>query len=444
MNSSFSLNASTAVLSSNFFYPSEYKVREVEDRGSLYRTITEQGIDLFARGEKINSCCHRYGKPLRAIARAVAFLAIGILIAPIGCVWHAMLTVGRAILCLRGGVHTSHNWTKVKQHIAAFFTDLLITGLAALTCSTFVEGVFAGEAIAFVASIAVAANLFSPLSSFIPHESLPLFLASRNERVAFYKSIMLKNAFGLVGKQGKLLTWNAEKDQEFPELTGLFGTIYQQQGLDFLEAINELQKVLIRNNCRLPSFYPPEATSIISFMEENREKLEKRNIDIMKWINKFQILDANLKFMSKLLVECTWMKHVLLFVSSGLKRSCPFPWIKEICDPYFSWAWDETLTAEMVHLTGRVDGFSDEFKVYRQRLRERKDPHELLGLSTNSTTAELNQAKRDAFLHIHPDKVNASLRGEAEAVFRCVNEACDILVHSQTSRPTRNALPLRM
>src|ERR1700730_13721670 len=87
MIQSFSFQAYKWALNSDWLYPSNCKLRTIEDKGSIKDSLASAGIDIFNATEK-NSYLHTCGKPIRFLARLIYGIGTETLIAPAGVSYH--------------------------------------------------------------------------------------------------------------------------------------------------------------------------------------------------------------------------------------------------------------------------------------------------------------------------------------------------------------------
>lgn len=411
MDVSFTERGLLGLLSSNHFFPSNYEPRVIEDKGSIKVSLGTE-IDIFER-KKINHS--RVQKFVRATERLIAGVAIGVIFGSCGFVWHGTFTVIHTFQWLRGGEHTNHHWQKVKNHAGSMFVDF---GAALFTA-------FGFGSLGWVVA-------FAP-------DYVPSCLASNKRIVSMIKSIILKNQFGIMGKDGKLLKGNPEVDDETLALNNShFSDLYRKIGFDILFSINDLQKKLPKN-CQLPTMYPPtDVLRISTFLNRNREDFP--DLDIDSWIKKFVTLKSNFDEITKILKNCLEQKeNFILDERKKIVRMPPFPWKQEFCDLFFkadfiqSTSWEKKLDETIPWLTTRSgEGVSEEFIEYRARVRAKKKPYEILGLESEDESEEaIRKAYRRAALALHPDKVPQSMIQEGQALFDCIKCAYTCLISSK-------------
>jgi len=171
------------MLESNRFYPSNYKLQPpVEDKGSIQLSMSE--VDPFLDRCKITDRKHRYYKPVRYLARAigsVVILGIGV---PLGTIYNGAKTLSHlsAHPFLRSDLRFG-NWEKVKRYALATYNDAT-----------------------------TALSLSGIVLPFANNEKGLVSIATRADRAGLFKTITLKNSFGITGNRGKLLSYSYEED----------------------------------------------------------------------------------------------------------------------------------------------------------------------------------------------------------------------------------------
>ena len=121
---SFSEICWTSTLSSNILYPSNVnEEKRIKDQGSISKSISHEQNNLFHVTEK-NPQPSTYTIPCRAIARHITFIAIGIIAAPFGIVYHGAQAARYAHL--RDG-------DKMHAHGKALSSDMTMAALTILS-----------------------------------------------------------------------------------------------------------------------------------------------------------------------------------------------------------------------------------------------------------------------------------------------------------------------
>lgn len=458
---SFSKIATISLLNSNFFYPSNYKLRCIEDKGSIKESLSAIP-DLFAFQKKRNFS-HLVGKPFRAVARAVAMLAIGALVAPAGVIYHTLSGCRRIFLHLKDKEQQQHHWEKVKEHALAFFTDLFICGTTAIGIAGYAA---ASMGTLFGYSIFLLTNMISPMPKafFLFPEDLTLYLTYSGERSEFYKPIILKQAFGIVNHEGKMLTANSKIDDEnLPEEEekehSTWMTIYNQQNKRFLEEIENLKKALPAN-LQSSRFSPSSSQEVREFFNQNAETFGA-DFDKNAWIKRFAKIENNIHKIQFFIKECIRLQNTTLLIHHPVHCELPSirpaqnEWeilldnavetikndeerklelLKEIAEMAQKKAAVTSADIDSIDYEGPIDMTAEEYLKIRTRVANRMNPHAILGFESeeNVSPASLKLARDKALLVVSRDKIAHSqtlkehlalFNAEAQAITYCISQA---------------------
>lgn len=299
---SFTAAAARELLSSNLFYAAHYKPRRIEDRGSICASLTGDGIDIFRREAVEESWVLA---PLRALARGVAALVVGLFCAVAGVCYHLRFLESHLFKWFKSsGEEAAYHWQKTARHTASMFQDLVVLGLTLLGIFSLVKGRLEGE----VAPQIGGALLLAPL--ILSSLFAPAYLLDGVSPgvAAAYKSHLLKMEYGVVNQQGGFLSWDLEKDREFrsfhfSEIQGCFGAIFKEEGRRFLEAVRELQRDLPEGH-KLPYTYPPTARRISLFLDRHEAQIRMSKERMKDWKERFQYHENNFKEMAAILQKC--------------------------------------------------------------------------------------------------------------------------------------------
>ena len=122
----FSYKLIQFIANSDILFPSNYESRRVEDRGSIDETLDK--IDIFDR--KIKGWGHTCGKPLRAAFRAIVYLPLQVVAAPIGVLYNGSMMTIHIVKWL--GTEKNSNECKLQSekigdYAYSFFADLAIS-----------------------------------------------------------------------------------------------------------------------------------------------------------------------------------------------------------------------------------------------------------------------------------------------------------------------------
>jgi len=267
------------MLSSNLFYPSNYKERNVPAAASIQETINGNQLDIFDR-EKNPATSAWLGKTVRFVMRSSCGFAIGVLLAPVGTIYHLTMVGRYTFLCLPYLGDSSHNWQKIKEHAAAFFIDLTVTLLSTIGSMLGIGSILlaleAGISVSGASYLALCAvGNFIPFFSGISPRHLSIILAYSDERAGFIKSILLSNEFGIKGQNGKLLPFDATKDQETllrnGQIKGHFANLWRERATRFRVWMDKI-------NGRLGQFQiqitpPPNLRQFLKYIQDNKEAI---------------------------------------------------------------------------------------------------------------------------------------------------------------------------
>lgn len=410
MSSSFSLKAYTEVLSLDFCYPSACKLTPIEDKGSIRDSLSVERFNIFDQ-ELLETPL--YQNILAVVVRVLANYCIGLIVAPAGVLWNGVHLGWHFTVWITEDVENPESLKKVEQYATAFFADLCFAIAAALGPLNIGFGMI--EELPDIAIIDIILGIlniciFSVLSA-MPDYVLPL-ITNQEDRAGFYKSIMLKSEFGIVSTNGKLLSFDLEKDQESENLDGHFAEIYKQQAMIFLKTLNRLQRSLPANQ-RLYPCYPPTWKAIQSALPE---------ADMLKWQAKFCKIESNIKRIEEILKTCIALRHTNLCNIGEVEITMPpFPCLEGQSNAFFDvnylTGWDKMLQDAQLVLENK--NLSEQLELYRKRIMAGMGPKGLLGLREGETLA---QAYRRVMLQVAPDK-NPGYNTEAGVIFYCVQEA---------------------
>jgi hypothetical protein len=323
---SFSEIAYRKMLSSDILYPSSVKEsKRVEDKGSIRESIAGDDSQLFHVTKK-TSKLYQVSCYVCPIARQVTLLAISVIVAPIGAVWHgahaALLLAISAIGVPTGAVVLEAS--DKTDHLKACSTDALVMsiGLVALwvirsrrywshnpekwqkLSAHGVESLLRKQVCGAGFSLG-----FSALASWNPKTSAQLFTYEK-ERAGFYKSLCLKHDFGITSRSGHLLQYKSAEDNE--------GNLTVTRTENF-----EYHRVHLEGTfCEL---FIALKLDLVSELEQGRDWFPKGDIpfkqkpeDIREWINSIKTLFPNNEHISKL---DPWLeKYTKLYVSHEKMR----------------------------------------------------------------------------------------------------------------------------
>lgn len=454
----FSLQAYKHVLASDFFNPSNCELRKIDEKTSIKEAIGTN-CDLFDSVEKTDPA-HKRGKPLRFLARSVAVVVVGVVIAPAGTLWNGgkmvvsiVTLIYHKVTPMQPGVDIKGDWQKVWGYSKAFFTDLVLAGfLAASFAYLTIPGLSLFEKIAgscFFAAFPILPMAGDPKSSV-------LMLTFTKERLAVYKSICLRNDFGIVGQNSGLLPYNTAIDQETERFDGHLGRVFVAQGYKILTQIREMQLRLPEDR-RLPfelsHFSSGQNLHLRQIYAEGLDRhdvLDRGFFDV--WIRQFDKNCKDLERMKTLLGKCIEIKTDSLFCEKKYKHIMPeFPLRPEFSKQFFDArraaaaispldSWKSFLDTVILQLL--PDDHPDyanyrnaDYLRFKKGVREKLSPYQLLEVADNANEDAITKAYRTKSLAVHPNRVMqnnaAGLYAEANCLFQSLERARELaLAHA--------------
>lgn len=489
IDSSFTLLAMKILFSSDYLYPSNNTTRPIQDEGSLKDTFADP--TTFSAIKTPSNTTYA-GKVTRAVARYAISTFITLTVSPVGMVYHGVFSIGYltkySVNLIKGNEDiNNHDWKKVKNHFCALYTDGSITIIAVYvnvlgvsvdgwlakklinekvaTCFSLTSACVKhipkcllnrnySEFLATIVHIAAYnfANLIPFLSAIFPCNVLPAFLAFSSERAGLYKSLMLKNVYGYVGEDNKILTWDYTKDKEYFDIKrGLFGGFYLSDCQDFLFAVGDLQKNLRDAGQRPLSFnrifgnrdFNP--TIFIKYLKDNRAQFRDINID--QQIQKFEQIQKLIEETKHHVQRSLELQEVnitlmVLAAAAGVEVKLPeiimplFGFPTPTCMRYFTGqvhqapAREENWRTKYIKsLTNNVEGLDhaqlalfNEFRI-KIRSRENISSQGFFNLENDFSQRDLRRAYRKCAIVFHPDKVPQGYTLEATQIFACISEA---------------------
>jgi len=286
-------------LRTTFLLPSKYALRSVEDKGSIYDSLTAAGIDIFDRS--LAAAENPFIKTAKVVG-VYALCAFIPLMSVLGAAHQGTLAAKYLFKWVDEGRETRH-WDKFTFHLTNLSYELLIGGL--WIC-------FGGPIVSFgflVASISTSL-IFGTIVTLAHPSFFSRYMPSKEDENGLHNSLMLRNEFGIVGKNGHLLSWgNQDIDVEEVslsvslkkgvinsyqiKLSGYFGKLYLEQGHEFLDLLLALKKQL-PPDLELSFSYPPSAQQVIEFLEENEMNVGLDASSIFEWKKAFSDLEERM------------------------------------------------------------------------------------------------------------------------------------------------------
>lgn len=296
---------------SNFLNPYPYKLRHVEDRGSIKKTLEAafpvNQNDLYSMavsGRERLPIRPLYDRILRKTALIISAIATAIFLPPIGFLYHLSMTVSLlALNILKKFINISNSdctKDRIFQHLDALYYELLVTCTSFLTFGLY-------------SSFAHADTACNPQKR-IPY--FYYFKFFKKEETCLLKAISLRNDLGIVKADGGLCTWNKEDDEEiYTTKNGHYETMISNLSYKLLLFISQFNKELpLNSRNRLPStqadidsFLLSPVQSVIAELQKPRSYYPKPydNPDLLrKKITDLENLDTSLTYFRKILLDC--------------------------------------------------------------------------------------------------------------------------------------------
>ncbi len=439
MTESLSLNCYKRILTSDWFYPSNCELRPLESKGSITQTLTDHKIDLFAR-----TTIHRniFAKGLRALARAIAVCAIGIIVAPIDILRHGCYAI---YYTFAEGITSA----KVKKYAKSLFDDFklfacvgICIAMSSMFCafnilclinfsSTNINEWFSSLVVTFLLGV-----LVSLLSR--PSFSLDLFV-DPDKLIPFYKSIVLRHDFGIVNNDGGLLPYDLNDDEPLHSLEGyLYNWMTQQkEELDRTYLASELHSWARAGGFNsYESLFLAKLSSPESLQDPNAQHLRK--------------LYDQLSEIADFFVDCQDLKFPNLdktkFRQGYKNRFDQIPDALPIQDSSQDSSWDTTI-AQATECRKNSPLLSDKLPELAKMvniIRKKGTPQELLD---NPTVENLGAKYKIKTNIAHEDKLDPILKtikadaatkaiilSQAKEVLACLREAKELVKKSFKSK----------
>lgn len=232
--SSFSYRVYEFVANSNFFNPSNYDPRLLNDRGSLNETLKDslvktfnkvtrkkdspvEGIDLFKRIKKTETF-HFIGKPFRVALRFLALVGGTCVASPLGVLWNGGLLCRTSFQWLKsekGSEEAKQLAQKIEAYAHSFFIDLTVGSLAAVTLAVSIASLPIFATAEGLIGLAGAGFFSIPFShaALSPRDGIKYFLPEDSCAGPFI-SMLLKDQFGLMAEDGSLLEFKPDIDKQ--------------------------------------------------------------------------------------------------------------------------------------------------------------------------------------------------------------------------------------
>lgn len=422
--------------------------RKVKDLGSIRKSVNVLDIDIF---ETVNVEHSKLAKGSRCLARISASVVIGSLVATIGAIWHTCYVAVYSCLYFTNNNDNEHYYKNICQASNSLLTDGTLAFFGAI-CPYLLYKQFFKNAQVMTALVVATAAL--PILIGLLPQQVPRLFIQKDLRLPFYKSILLKNTYGIVAENGKLLSWNAADDREHTKfIDGHFGEIYVQQGLNFLSTVEQIKQEL-PNGFSLRMTYPPTANNIRS---------QLTGVDFP---NKAAYL-AKLKDSERSLTRVRGFLELFLdmqensvfhyyFEANSNIHIPKFPFNENYCQSFFGsnarykpssgyqppprqnpssshappptqTAWESALQKARAEIQNNGLGPNERYIAYKTRIFTASTAAALFDLKPGYTAKDAKRAYLKAALVLHPDKVPNEYRKETEEIFKIYGTAQSIL-----------------
>lgn len=316
---------------SNFLNPPPYKLRHVEDKGSIKKTLKAafpfDKNDLYSTavsGRERLPIRPLYDRSLRKTALIISAIATAIFLPPIGFLYHLSMTVSLfALNILKKFVNVSNSdctKDRIFQHLDALYYELLVTCTSILTFGLFSSFSYADT----------ACNPQKKIHYFY------YFKFFQEEESCLLKAISLRNDLGIVKADGGLCTWNKEDDEEiYTTKNGHYAAMIRDLSYELISFIAGFNEELPSNSRnRLPStetdidsFLLSPVQSVIAELQKPRSYYPKPydNPDVLrKKITDLENLHTSLTYYRKIVLDCvnTDKKYTYTLAKFWYTRDC--------------------------------------------------------------------------------------------------------------------------
>lgn len=204
---------------SDYLNPPKYSLRHIEDMGSIFESLKSSHIKLFEH------CPISNGDPifLRIIRDFLNPFILSTVGFPLSILYHTSLTIKHIVqFQLSDKENAQHVWKKVHRSAIRALDDLRIFLLFGLMISLCFFGTLLdinnrhpsqdnSKHMKYFIGLGVCS--FLSLLALIPYPSTFSSKSTINS-YGCELSLMLRKEFGIVAKNGMILSWNGEKDQE--------------------------------------------------------------------------------------------------------------------------------------------------------------------------------------------------------------------------------------
>jgi|688.fasta_scaffold09906_16 hypothetical protein len=437
------------IQNSSILYPSNCKLRPYVDRGSIKQTL--KGIDIFNYEEK--GRLHKLGKPFRAAFRAIIYMAGQFIAAPVGVLYNGSITAYHIVHWIDGKRLGSRSRCeshakKIQQFGYAFLIDLIITTLQVGQIYTGLYGTYNHIPMTFIEKTFIigVTQLTLAAPAMDPVDTVNWFFPSAL-CAGVYKILLLKNNFGIVGKD-KPLTFDIEEDQEDYKPGNHIYEMVALGGFRFMQMIQRLQTEL-PENLRIPKHYPPSTKTIATHLKMHSNEISKTGIQIEEWIQTLEKTERELTSLNRALLNIYKMQVEGNVLFNMMQNKGPinipyrFPMDEIHTNKYFeplnipngdrndpklsfnnSIKDAKTIISQNPSPQG-LESTPEKFRELRALVKASKEPIEPYKILGATAPPKDKAQLRKMYLKsvtTHPDRV-PKFYDEADALFKCVTSA---------------------
>lgn len=470
----FSLELFKKMCGSNLCYPSQSELIKSE---SLLNTVMNDK-NVFLNRKKISHWTHTLKTPFCLAARAIAFIAIGLIGAPMGLLYHALQGTRFYTKYLLSRMETTKykNWEKMLGHISALWVDasfafsgggffdvktiimkapILLTALYALPLNKILNKIRT-QGIAYSIPVFALGAFFSPIS-IIP------WLAYRDERIALFKAIISRHLCGYAGINGQLLPYNKtpSPSAEFdPDLV----RFWVESSREVLVVLNEVSSLLsAAEHSQFVKCLAGNAVNYDAIIQLLKKKVSANRSDksvgaiivsnenthiINNVIDRLKILKEAMTELQWAIGECYTLVHYDFFENSQKRIFLPqFPFPLDNLITGFSSEAEIDSEWKQIVIRERIVIKTSQLKIpekpsgkIEQRLKKLADliskeeptvtPEMILEVSSQASREEINREFRKKASCFHPDnkKIPKEFVETAVFFFRIISEAKEQLL----------------
>jgi len=447
---SFSYKVIQFIQNSNILYPSNCELRHCEDRGSIEETL--ESVDIFDR--KIKGWSHTCGKPLRAALRAIVYIPLQLVAAPVGVLYNGTMTSWHIVCWLgstKGTESCDMHLKKLEAYAYAFFVDLALTvafGLISIVPSSIIVTLITGKTAidASVIGLLAFSTLCLSFPAIGPLETLNCFLDSDSCGPA-YKAVKLKNQHGLVNPNGSILKYNLSTDKESDKNPGLFWKMTVFAAYRQLKMIKKLQKQLPAD-CKIEPHCPPSTEKIVAHLKAHRTETGFSDELFDGWLKEIKKLGDEYGELREDYIDIVKMQAEGNPIFNAMARqnvtvtfNPSYPYYKEFVNSFFNESAEDfnepdqfeinlndakKLLESSKNTEEQAQGHSEIFRNLRKMILENDKikPYEILGLKSEPNNYQELRDAYKKYVFIHPDRCpDVSFAKEYEEIFKCVETA---------------------